>query len=394
MPAEGHRRPAWADVDLDALRHNARVLSAIAAPARLCAVVKADAYGHSAVPVARAALDGGASELAVALVDEGAELRAGGVEGRVLVLSEPAPEAMEEAFGLGLVPTLYTTEGVAAARKAAAGLGAGAKRRPFPVEVKVDTGMHRVGAAPGEVAAVVREVAGARELEYAGLWTHFAQADDLDDDFTAQQLAAFESVSDGLRAAGFPEPARRHAANSAGAIAWPEARYDLVRCGISLYGYAPSAAVASRRLGAELARVGAAPLRPVLSWKAEVTLVREYGAGERVSYGRVQPLSRRSLVATVPLGYADGIPRRYFDEGGCVLVGGRRCPLAGTVTMDQILVACDAGSDVQVGDEVVLIGEQGGERLTADEWAERLGTISYEVVTRIGLRVPRHLLGS
>lgn len=393
MPAEGAHRPAWAEVDLGAVAHNAAVLAAIASPAGLCAVVKADAYGHSAVPVARAALEGGASELAVALVDEGVELRDGGISAPVMVLSEPAEDAMTDALALSLVPTLYTKEGVAAARRAAAALGAGSSRPPFPVEVKVDTGMHRVGVAPEKAAEIVSSVVAAPELDYRGLWTHFAVADDLDDAFTAEQVARFEAVRAELKAAGLPEPARVHAANSAGAIAWPDARYDLVRCGIALYGYAPSKKVAPL-LAREAGRVASAGLRPVLSWKAEVTLVREYEAGERVSYNRARPLKERSVVATVPLGYADGVQRSYFEGGGAVLIGGRRCELAGTVTMDQLLVACKAGSRVRKGDEVVLIGSQGSESITADEWADRLGTISYEVLTRIGLRVPRRFTGS
>lgn len=392
MPAEGTHRPAWAEIDLAAIRHNASVLAAIAAPARLCAVVKADAYGHSAVPVAVAALEGGASELAVALVDEGAELREGGVAAPVLLLSEPAADAMADTFAFDLVPTLYTPDGVMAAREAAAEHGAGTSRAPFPVEVKVDTGMHRVGAAPGDVVSVVAQVVGSRELSFAGLSTHFAVAGDVGDPFTTEQIEAFESVRAALRHAGLPEPARVHAANSAGTIAWPAARYDLVRCGISLYGYVPGSRI-EPVLARELARTGMAPLRPSLSWKAKVTLARRYAAGERVSYGRALALSSEAVVATVPLGYADGVPRGYFTAGGAVLIGGRRCPLAGTVTMDQILVACDPDAGVEIGDEVVLIGSQGDTTITADEWADRLGTISYEVVTRIGRRVPRVFVG-
>ena len=393
MPAEGTHRPAWADIDLGAVRHNAACLAAISAPARLCAVVKADAYGHSAVPVARAALEGGASELAVALVDEGLELRRGQITAPVLVLSEPADGALTDAFGHGLVPTLYTRDGVEAARAAARVLGAGASRPGFPVEVKVDTGMHRVGASPSEVRSIVEQVVAAPELEYSGLWTHFAVADEVADGFTSEQVARFEAVRDDLKAAGLPEPRRVHAANSAGAIAWPSARYDLVRCGIALYGYSPGREV-EPLLAAELGRVGAGALRPVLSWKARVTMVREYEQGERLSYGRVTPLAERAVVATLPLGYADGIGRGYFTSGGSVLLGGRRCALAGTVTMDQIVVACRPGSGVREGDEAVLIGEQGTEAITADEWADRLGTVSYEIVTRIGLRVPRRFVDS
>ncbi len=393
MAAEGARRPAWAEVDLGAIRHNARVLAAIAAPAKLCAVVKADAYGHSAVRVARAVLEGGATELAVALVDEGVELREGGVTAPVLLLSEPAADAMRDAFDHDLAPTLYTSDGVAAASAAARALGAGSSRPALPVEVKVDTGMHRVGAAPFDIASIVSRVAQAPGLDYAGLWTHFAVADEVSDGFTSEQVAIFESVREELKAAGLPEPRRVHAANSAGTIAWPASRYDMVRCGISVYGYAPSPQVVPM-LEVELARVGMGSLRPALSWKAKVTMVREYEAGERLSYGRVAALPERSVVATVPLGYADGVPRGYFAAGGAVLIGGRRCPLAGMVTMDQMVVACDPSSGVRAGDEAVLIGSQESETITADEWADRLATISYEIVTRIGRRVPRQFTDS
>ncbi|MGH9300214.1 MAG: alanine racemase, partial [Acidimicrobiales bacterium] len=378
---------AWAEVDLSAITHNARLLAAISAPAALCAVVKADGYGHGAVPVASAALAGGASELAVALVDEGVELREAGIDVPILVLSEPARDAMEDAIAHRLCPTLYSPEGVEAAVAAVRAISGTV---PAPVEVKVDTGMHRVGAAPADVARIVAAIVAAPELSYRGLWTHFAVADEVADHFTTEQLRLFEGVLGSLRSAGLPEPARRHAANSAGAIAWPAARLDLVRCGISLYGYSPSFEVAPV-LAAEVERAapGSNGLRPAMSVKARVTMVREYEAGERVSYGRVRPLPVRSLVSTVPLGYADGIWRGYGAAGGEVLIGGRRCELAGTVTMDQILVDCGAGVPVEVGDEVVLLGRQGNEVVTADEWAGRLGTVSYEVVTRIGPRLVR-----
>lgn len=383
MAAEGTRRPAWVEIDLAAVRHNARALAAIAAPSRLCAVVKADAYGHSAVPVAKAALAGGASELAVALVDEGIELREAGVTAPILVLSEPAADAIEDAIANRLVVTLYTSGGVSAARVAARRLGVQA-----PVEVKVDTGMHRVGADPADVPGIVSQIAAVPELEYHGLWTHFAVADEVDDDFTEEQVVRFEEVRAALDGAGLPRAGRFHAANSAGLIAWPASRYDMARTGISLYGYSPSAGV-TPLLEAELARVGAEPLQPVMSWKARVTMTRRYSAGERVSYGRVTPLPEDALVATVPLGYADGVVRGYHPAGGEVLIRGGRHRLAGTVTMDQLLVDCGPDSEVTEGDEVVLIGRQGEHRITAEEWGDRLGTVSYEIVTRVGLRVPR-----
>ena len=383
--AETWHRRAWAEVDLGAISSNAAVLRAVAAPSGLCAVVKADAYGHGAVPVAAAALAGGADLLAVALVEEGVVLREAGFEVPILVLSEPAPEAMGEVVARDLVPTVYTREGLQAIRRAAA-----LASRKVAVEVKVDSGMHRVGADPVEARALVEEVVAAPELCYAGLWTHLAVADEPDDPFTDEQLARFESLRKELESAGVPAPTRVHAANSAGAIAHPGSRYDMVRCGISLYGYLPSSGVSPEPIEA----AGAGMLRPALSWKTQVSYVRELGAGERVSYGLAYRLKERSDIAVVPVGYADGVPRGLFRAGAELLIGGRRRPMVGAVTMDQLMVDCGPDSKVRRGDEVVLIGSQGTETVMATEWAERLGTISYEILCRIGPRLPRrHIRG-
>ena len=371
-------RPTWAEIDLAALRHNAGLLRRLAAPAGLCAVVKADAYGHGMVAVAGAALEGGATWLAVALVEEGVALRDAGVEAPVLILSEPAASAMSSVVARGLTPTVYTTGAVTAAAEAAAAVGT-----VVAVQVKVDTGMHRVGADPADVLAVVRAVDSAPRLHFAGLWSHLSVADQLDEEsrsFTAGQLRQLAETRAGLAAAGL-DPPLVHMANSAGTIAVAEARLDMVRCGISLYGVVPAPALAALLDGEQL--------RPVLSLRSRVSLIRTLDAGERPSYGRHRPLEGRSLVATVPIGYADGVPRRYGALGGTVLIGGRRRPLAGTVTMDQIVVDCGAGSDVSVGDEVVLIGRQGTGSLTVQDWADVLGTIGNEVLTEIGSRVPR-----
>lgn len=383
--AEGVHRPAWVEVDLSAIEHNARLLTSIVAPARVCAVVKADAYGHGAVEVAEAALAGGATDLAVAMVDEGVELRDAGVHAPILVLSEPASDAMAEAFAYRLTPTLYTPDGIALASEGAGAVGAARWHRPAPVEIKIDTGMHRVGADSKDLLPLVRGVGQSGKLEFAGLWTHLAVADEPDNGFTLTQLERFEDALKSIAAAGLPAPGRVHAANSAGALAWPSSRLDMVRCGIALYGYSPSPELA----GIVASLTGGERLRPALSMVAKVASVRELGAGERVSYGLCKPLASRSLVATVPLGYADGIPRAYFSSGGSVLLGGRRRPLAGTVTMDQIMIDCGDDWAVAPGDEVVLIGSQGGEHLSAEDWARSLETICYEVVTRIGPRVPR-----
>jgi alanine racemase len=383
-------RPAWAEVDLDAVRHNVVLLGQVSGPrTKVCAVVKADGYGHGAVPVARAALEAGAAWLAVALVEEGVALRAAGLDAPVLVLSEPPPEAMGAVVAHDLTPTVATRGGVTALAAAARRAGSA---RPVPVHVKVDTGMHRIGVAPEDAAALAGAVAAAG-LRLEGLWTHLAVAEDPAEEaraFTAEQLARFDAALAAVRRAGH-RPEVVHVANSAGTIAHPGSRFDLVRVGIALYGILPD-----ERLAPAFAELtGGRSLRPVLSLRARISAVRDLPAGARPSYGRRRPLPEAARVATVPLGYADGVPRRLFDAGGAVLVGGRRRPLAGTVTMDQVVVDCGPPDrrPVEVGDEVVLLGRQGDEEVTASEWAAALGTIAYEVVCGIGARVPRLTVG-
>lgn len=370
-------RPAWVEVDLDAIRHNTALLAARAAPAGLVAVVKADGYGHGAVAVALAALEAGATWLGVALVEEGIELREAGIDAPVLLLAEPPPTAAEAVVAASLTPVVHTRRFIAALAKATADAGA---VESLPVHLKVDTGMHRVGCAPQEALDLARAARRHQELRLEGLLTHFAVADEPANAYTAEQLGRFEAVRAELAQAGIRPPVV-HAANSAGLLTQPRSRYDLVRCGIAIYGIPPAPALA-----------GLLPLRPVLSLRARASFVRRLAAGERLSYGLRYRLRAPSTVATVPLGYADGVPRRLGEVGGEVLAGGRRRPIAGTVTMDQLLVDLGA-DDFEAGDEVVLIGRQGDEEITAAEWAERLGTIPYEVCCAIGVRVPRRYLG-
>jgi alanine racemase len=382
--AQGRSRPTWAEIDLSAVAHNAGVLAALATPAKLCAVVKAHGYGHGAPAVAKAALAGGAASLAVALVDEGVELRQHQVAGPILLLSECGADAVEATVEADLTPTLYSHEAVAQFSRAAQAVG-----RPLAVHVKVDTGMHRVGAAPTEVPALVKSIDDDPLLHLEGLWTHFPVADgerDEDRTFTLGQLEEFERLRTELRSLGLI-PDMVHAANTAGAIAFPASRYDMVRCGIGLYGYLPGPAVT-----AAFTAAGAAPLRPAMSLKAQVVSVRTLDAGTRPSYGRLRPLPSRSLVATVPIGYADGVPRQLLSGGYEVLIGGRRRPLAGMVTMDQIVVDCGDDASVRPGDEVVLLGRQGTEEITAEDWAGMLGTITYEVLCGVGARMPRRFV--
>jgi alanine racemase len=363
-------RPTWIEVDLGAIRDNVRALRAAAVPALLCAVVKADGYGHGDVPVAEAALEAGADWLAVAIVAEGARLREAGIEAPVLLLSEPPEEDAPEVVRWNLVPTVY--------RRAFLDALVSAAPPGYPVHLKVDTGMHRVGAPEAEVLDLAAAVAGS-PLMLDGLWTHFAVAEE-DPAFTAAQVSRLEAVRRRLEEAGI-RPRMVHAANTAGTLGHPAARLDMVRPGIGVYGLRPAPGYASE-----------IPLCPAMRVVSHVSFVRRLPAGARPSYGRVRPLPADAAVATVPIGYADGVPRRLGPAGAGVLIRGRRYPLAGTVTMDQIVA--DVGDDpVEVGDEVVLLGRQGDAEIAADEWAAMLGTINYEVVCGFGPRMPRRYLG-
>jgi alanine racemase len=378
MPSETPGlRPVWGEVDLDAVRANTRVLAELARPASLLAVVKADAYGHGAVQVARAALDAGTTWLGVALVEEGVALRDAGIDAPILVLSEPAPAAVGAVVAHRLTPVVYTPAGIEALAKAVVDAGGDA---PLPVHLKVDTGMHRAGCSVEDALGLVDAIGARPELTLEGICTHFAVADEPDHPYTADQVARFDALLDDLERIG-ARPPLVHAANSAGLLAGPSAHYDLVRVGIALYGVPPADALVDR-----------VELRPVLSLRARVAHVKELPVGSRVSYGLRYELRRAGRIATVPVGYADGVPRNLGLVGGEVLVHGCRFPVAGAVTMDQMMV--DVGdTPVEVGDDVVLLGRQGDEEITAGEWARRLGTIAYEIVTGIGPRVPRRYVG-
>jgi len=373
-------RHAEARIDTAAVAHNVGLLNALAGPARLCVVVKADGYGHGAVEVSRAALAAGASHLAVALVEEGIELRTAGLRAPVLLLSEPPADALAEAWEWDLTPTLYHPDAVA---RAAAVVGRDGR---WGVHVKVDTGMHRVGATPQDAVALAAAVLGSGNLVLEGVFTHLAVADEPDRPETAQQLDRFAAVVGALRDAGI-DPGIVHAANSAGLIAHPAARLDMARVGIAAYGIAPSPALEGR-----------VDLWPAMSVHAEVSHVAMVPAGEGISYGLRHVVDVDTTVAVVPLGYADGVRRALGSSGGSVLIGGVRRPIRGAVTMDQTVVEVGPAGDpsvvpVQQGDEVVLLGSQTGpggtDRITASEWAERIGTIPYEVVCGFGARLPR-----
>lgn len=364
-------RWAWAEVSPDAIAHNTRALVRAAGPAAVWAVVKANGYGHGAVLAARAALEAGASGLCVALTQEGAQLRRAGITAPILVLSEQPAELMPMAIRHELHLTVYTLDQVVHLER----LGAQA----HPVHLKIDTGMRRVGAEPRDAILLADAIANSPATCLEGVSTHLAVADEPDNPFTAHQLDRFDEVVASLARNGH-RPALVHAANSAATLVHPRARYDMVRTGIALYGISPGEGVDPA--------VRALRLRPALTLKARVSFVKRVAAGDRISYGLRHRFTRPTTVATVPIGYADGVPRRLSSTGGSVLIGGQRRPIVGVVTMDQLMVDC-GDDDVRVGDEAVLIGAQGLGLVTAAEWADSLGTIAYEVVCGLSPRVER-----
>jgi len=362
-------RPSWAEVDRAAISANVAAIAARVSPASLCAVVKADGYGHGSIEAARAAIDGGARWLAVAVVEEGLALREAGIDVPVLVLADSAPEVLVDAGRAGLTLTVSTEASVE-------GVATLTEDRPV-VQLKVDTGMHRMGCDPTEAAGLLR-MAAAAGVEVGGVFTHLAVADDpAQDDVTASQISTFAQLLDALYAAGL-RPPLAHAANSAGALFHPSGVFDMVRCGIAIYGQIPDASVG---LPEGLA------LRPALSLKSRVTAVRTVPAGDGVGYGWIRRTEEAARIATVPVGYADGVPRCLGDAAADVLIRGQRCQMAGRVTMDQLMV--QVPDEVEVGDEVVLVGVQGSEQVTLDDWAVMAGTINYELLTGFGSRLPR-----
>ena len=373
MSIDFSTRWAWAEIHTGLISHNVAIVAQRTAPVQVWAVVKANGYGHGAIQVANAALAGGATGLCVAIVDEGVALRRAGITAPILLLSEQPPELADLIVGYQLTPTVTTTRGAAVLAASAA-----AADQTIKVHIKVDTGMHRVGVAPNETVSLASFVSSYESLTIEGVYTHFAVADDPSHVANASQLSAFNAVLDDLSSRGI-NPPLVHAANSAAALANEPSRFTMVRLGIAMYGLRPGPGVAELCGG----------LIPAMSIKARVSAVRWVEAGEAVSYGLVRPLAKGSLIATVPIGYADGVPRALGRTNIQVLLNGVPRTIAGTITMDQLMIDCESDSSVMVGDEVVLIGKQGEHSVTADDWAEALGTIGYEIVCGISPRIFR-----
>jgi len=376
-------RPTEAVVDLAAVAHNFRLAVKLAGRPAM-GIVKADAYGHGALRVARTLVEAGAPLLAVALVEEGLELRENGIEAPILVMGAAYGEGYDLLVRHRLIPIVFTLEHIA--RLAAAARAAGTRAA---AHLKIDTGMGRLGIAPPELPAMVEALRGAPEVQLEGVCTHFANADVEPRETTDRQVRLFHEASDALARAGLA-PRLHHLANSAGTLAYPAARQDVTRPGIMVYGYSPFESAAPLSAAA---RDVAALLRPALTWRTSILHVKTVAPGAAISYGGRWVAQRTSRIATIPVGYGDGYDRRLSGRPGFgsadVLVRGRRAPVAGTVCMDMTMVDVTDVPGAQVGDEVVLLGAQEGLRIGADELASRLGTISYEILCGIGKRVPR-----
>ena len=379
-------RPTEATVDLGAIGRNVERLVAYAAPAQVCAVTKADGYGHGSVASTRAALNAGATWIAVALVEEGIELRRSGITAPILLLSEPHPGEMFEVVEADLTPTVYSSIGIAALVAAA---GSRRHTKPVDVHLNLDTGMNRVGLRPAgkresadgsHALEVVRAIADKPGIQLGGVWTHLAVADEPDRAETGVQLERFRSLLEVLRDE-IDDSVIIHAANSAGLLAGHDALFDMVRVGISTYGLEPAAGI-----GSELG------LEPAMTLTTQLSMVKRVFAGEAISYGFEHVFDTGTVVGTIPMGYADGLRRDSYRRGGQVIVGGKLCPIIGVVTMDQAMIDLGQGASNIEGDPVVIIGKQGAESISVHDIAVRLDTIPYEIVCDIGRRVRRRYI--
>jgi alanine racemase len=362
----------WAEIDLDAIAHNTRELKRlIGGKTELMAVVKANAYGYGAVPVAEAALENGASRLAVNRVVEGVQLRQAGIMAPVFIMGYTLPVQAETIVRWDLTPTVNTLEQARALSTVASHQG-----KVLPIHVKVDTGLGRFGLLPEEVVDFIRAVSELAGLFLEGIYTHFAMADASDKAYTFRQFEIYLEVVKRVEEAGFTFPIK-HVAGSAAALDLPEMHLDVVRCGIALYGLRPSNEVEP-----------IIPLQPAMFLKSRVARVRTLPAGSCISYGCTYTTSEPTRVALVPVGYGDGY-HRLISNRGQVLIRGQRAPIVGRVCMDQFVVKVSNIPNVQQDDEVVLLGRQGDDEISAEEVATWAGTINYEVTTSILPRVTR-----
>lgn len=365
---------AWAEVNLDHIAHNVKEIRRIVNKnAEIMAVVKADAYGHGVTGVVDTLLESGAAWLAVSMLDEAIQLRRLGIGSRILVLGYTSPERADEIIDYNVTQTVFSHDLVNALSEAAV-----RKNKKVKIHIKIDTGMTRVGFMPGYSAVKnVMEIGKLPGIIIEGLFTHFASADETDKSYTCMQFERFMSICSELNRVGLYIPVK-HCCNSAGVMEYPEMHLNLVRPGIILYGMYPSTEVDKSKLY----------LKPAMTLKANVVLVKDVEKGACISYGRIFTTSRDSRIATVSIGYADGYTR-LLNCKGRVLVRGWYAPVVGKICMDQCMIDVTDIDDVSLGDDVVLFGEQGGNSIPVEEVAGHMGTINYEVVCIIGKRIPR-----
>ncbi|AFM39798.1 alanine racemase [Desulfosporosinus acidiphilus SJ4] len=362
-------RQAWAEVNLQALKDNYYKLQAYT-QSEMMPIVKADAYGHGIIPVVKTLMNCGAKRFGVALLQEALELKAAFPKLDIMVIGAPEIDQWDTYVKEDIIPAIFNFSQARALSEAAVKLGRRAR-----LHLKIDTGMSRIGFRDTDVSEIVK-IGSLPSLFIEGIFTHFATADQKDLTFARQQLKRFEILFEKLKKAGLKIPIR-HAANTAAILQFPEAHFELVRPGIGLYGLVPSSQVG--------AQVG---LEPVMSWKAKVSHFKKIKTGETVSYGRTFQAAYPTAVATIPLGYADGL-RRALSNYGEMLIHGRRSTMIGRICMDQTMLDVTKIPGVKVGDVVTILGKDGYEQITATEMAEWLGTISYEITCGISQRVPR-----
>lgn len=366
-------RPAWAEINLDHISHNVREIKKKIGPAtKIMAVVKADGYGHGAVAVAETALKSGASSLAVAFVEEAVELRRAGVEAPILLFGYTDPAHFSVLVKYKLTPTVFDFSTALEYSRLAV-----EHNVVLPLHLKVDTGMGRIGLLPDEVVDVVSRIVRLPGLRIEGIYTHFAAADEEDQSYTKEQLLLFNRVIDRCLEKEIYIPLV-HAANSAAAIAHPNSHYNLIRLGLSLYGHYPFDDFRSYSIN----------LLPALTFKSRIIMVKALPPGSAISYGCTYITDRETLIATIPVGYADGYSRLLSNQGQ-VLIRGQRVPVVGRICMDHLMVNVSSIPGARRGDEVVLYGRQGEEQITVEEVAGRIGTINYEILCSVNKRVPR-----
>lgn len=366
---------AWAEVDLDAIAHNLSEIKRISnKKTEIMAVVKADAYGHGVLETVNILINSGVKGLAVSMLDEAIQLRKIGVKVPILILSYTDPVRAMEIIEHNVTQTVFSHDLAEALSKAAV-----TAKKNVKIHIKIDTGMTRVGFMPGYSAVKnVEKICKLQNIVLEGLFTHFASADEHDESYTKMQFERFMNICMELNRIGIHIPIR-HVCNSAGIIQYPKMHLEMVRPGIILYGLYPSDDLDKKTI----------ELKPVMTLKANIILVKEVVKDSPISYGRIFTTNKQSKIATVPIGYADGYSRLLTNKGE-VLVNGQRAPIVGKICMDQCMIdVTDIKGNVCVGDEVVLLGRSGNEEISADEIARKLGTINYEVVSVIGKRIPR-----